>query len=501
MYYCKAKIKVGDQEYSCNSKAGPNDYCILHDDDPNKDKKDFIIAVRDIIYNPAIDPSRLRGTVFNTTDGLFNKNISNRLILDGATFNCDVEIKNIHIQNTSSFRNVTFNGKFNCRDLNIIERCEFDDVNFNGKTLMHNVQFHSGVYFNKMECSDEICFDNVQFNKGNCVYSDCVFHSDSSFKKVACSDVLKYSNVEFYGILVLEDCHMRKGLEMDNVYCYSESMFRDIHVSFRMLFNMCTLSGEASFPVTNLPSETYFINVSFLGNTDFDKEYNIGPKNLIFKNCNMQGVYMKTLPFLNGDSVEIQDCKWPKKGRIRRRHIINDENRAEEYDLVKRIYRKLHEHYYKLSDFRLASDFYIGFLTANRKASNIPFPARMLNWLYGVFAQYGESYTRPFLAILVMWFIAPLLLLLMGVQLDPNMGEVKYTLALGLDDFILLTTDYWKTFIYNISLSTLFRGAELRPHITSWPHALICIETLLNAVFVSFMVVGIRRQFVPKKPV
>jgi hypothetical protein len=156
-----------------------------------------------------------------------------------------------------------------------------------------------------------------------------------------------------------------------------------------------------------------------------------------------------------------------------------------------RIYRKLHESYYNRSEFdNYADEFYVSLMVAKRKATKGNWAGKFANLIYSVLSRYGQSISRPLIALLVMWAVVPVILLWLGIRLEPN----------GEDVLFRTWEEYFKTIQLNFSLSTLVRSSELRPPITSVQNTILLIETFLNALLGSFIGLGIRRKFAPRKP-
>lgn len=176
-----------------------------------------------------------------------------------------------------------------------------------------------------------------------------------------------------------------------------------------------------------------------------------------------------------------------------------DEDESPRSSKILRFYRDLHKYYYDLSNYSLASDCYVSFMVMKRRTTKRRILARFFDWCYEKLSLYGESVLRPVIALFVLWILCTTLLLQMGIKFEANGDFIRRSLF-GKEPFFL-SLDFVKTLFLNFLLSTLLRVGEARPSAVSLQSVIIVVETLLNALLVSFLFIGVRRHFTPKKPI
>lgn len=279
--------------------------------------------------------------------------------------------------------------------------------------------------------------------------------------------------------------------------------------------NKTTFHGYLNLGMIDLAGSPRFNRVDFLGTTTMPR-IKFPTKRIDFRFCDMTGVLMCGLPDIKEpDSGEpctvLESCEWARKKWLwfQDRHCVRDEQENDYSHRLLQVYRKLHSHYYSDSEFTLSGDFYVGFMTTNRKVRK-RWLSKAIDVFYAFLSRYGQSFVRPLVALFLLWLLVPTVLLQLGVVIEEgsktSVCEPILTLSFDnfrphVDSFILLTSNFWKVVAINMSLSTLIRSSELRPDLASWQSVILLVETLLNGVLIAFIALGIRRTFSPKKPV
>ena len=62
------------------------------------------------------------------------------------------------------------------------------------------------------------------------------------------------------------------------------------------------------------------------------------------------------------------------------------------------------------------------------------------------------------------------------------------------------STDFLRVLVVNIASASFFKAGGFGPHPFSAQSIVLNVETALNLLFGGFLVLAIRRQFAPKKP-
>lgn len=463
---CSFNKEVNGKRHQCN-RLTENQFCVLHDPNLDRHTNLFISAIKDTLFADNYEECDFRGVKFpQQIDQFKDAEILKPAFFDGATFLATTNFANTHFKNICSFASAIFEKTADFAKTTFHDKCTFEGVGFYGTAHFNGVTFLGESNFNKGEFRTDTFFDEAEFHEKTS-FDNRIFHTDCSFKSAKF-----FKNVNF----------------------------KDTNFSRNLDFYKTEFNGVTKFTKTVIHGRPKFESTIFAGDTTFKNEFRKLP--VFLKNCNLNGLNILGLPKIE-DELHFENCKWPRKKYYFRngRTIIHDEEKQKPNEVIVDIYRKLHEYYYKKSYFDLSREFYVGFMISMRKASKWDFGKKALDFTYSTISKYGESIRRPLVAIIMLWLLCPILLLYNGIKLDPDTDKLTEIIFSYDGSLVFLMEDYWKTFLLNISYSTLFRSDALRPSITSIQHAILLIETLLNAILISFLVLGIKRHFVPKKPI
>jgi len=505
MAYCKAKYRIGGELVACKREAEDSEYCILCDPNPQKDHERFFKIIENILNNESALEFDLRGIqFFEFRKNIFRRNTEKKLILDGSTFCCEVNIDQMEIRQPISFKNVVFKKKFSYKDLKFSVGHEFNNIEFEGPVDLINIVFKSNVGFQKITFHNACHFDNVRAECKSLLIQQTNFQGGVTFERLYINGGCRIEHSSFkQGAFFQDYCQFIGGFSLVDIVFDKEVHFTNIFSTCGFFIDNVRFNDSTNFISVDLPNDSIseFKDTIFNGKADLSGIKDNPHSSIRFLKCNLAGLNIRTIPFIE-DGAEFVDCRWRRNRAYSFfRRKIQDENEKPRDKKLVQIYRRLHKYYYELSEFDTASDFYVGFQISKRKCGSINPLKKFLSGFYSIFSKYGESFMRPMFALLIIWSIVPLILLYIGVGLDNQSNNLtKYSFYLD-GSFLPLTSDYWKAVLYNISLSTIFRSSEMAPPITSWQHFIILIEMLLNGLFVTFIIIGIRRQFVPKRPI
>jgi len=147
-----------------------------------------------------------------------------------------------------------------------------------------------------------------------------------------------------------------------------------------------------------------FRNCEFIGQADLAVRVKDNVSGLKFAHCNLEGLVIGTLP-RNDIAVEFtnirkwyEERKWYQWPRKKIRDEVSESNEP-----IKVIdsYRYLEKYFYDHSDFGLARHFYVGQMVGFRRDPNFDWSARLMNRLYQLFFNFGESILRPVCLLLL----------------------------------------------------------------------------------------------------
>jgi uncharacterized protein YjbI with pentapeptide repeats len=443
----------------------------LHDSSLDKNLDLFNKAIEDTLNDTEAEDCDFRGVIFPySTESFSNIHLHKKIIFDKSQF---MKASNFHhskFDGGSSFENVIFNEIATFDTAYFGPNCNFSKAKFRRAAIFSNAIFEGVCSFQSCQFEFTINFNHTMF-LGKTNFNNCAFMQDSIF-----------TNTIFHNILDFQKAIFRRTVDFGNAEFLSNTSFADVQFFYPPYFNYTKFRGRASF----------------FGSSFSNKEVTLN-------RCDLSKLIFHGLPQI-GDGLLIKRCRWAKKfnlipsfGRI----FIEDEIVFPGSEKVIDKYRKLQKYFYDSCYFDLAREFYIGFMICKRKAAKRTFWVIVFDFIYSVISRYGESITRPILTLILMWLIVPIILLIFGIKLNPESPaslDTRFYITFDFKDFLLLTSEYWDAFKLNLSLSTIIRSNSLRPPITSWQNTILLIETFLNILFVSFIALGIKRHFTPRKP-
>lgn len=459
-----------DEKIECKRRIDSGQVCILHDNRVGKDQNEFFDELKNTLENPMDTVVDLRGVVFVGGYELFTQqNFQRKVLFDFAEF----------VIKVPTFTDIQFSKEISFRGTKFFKGVVFKNCDFFAEANFKMAEFSSA----------EARFVKTRFHK-NAVFSGAIFQSRTFFIDNCCFEKsADFSGTHVKSHMTIEDVLFKRGLNFDDSIIESSVRLTNVELSGKNLFTVKELKGN----------NFGFEKVKFLGLTDFDLlKFNSNAPPFI--DCDLKEV--RFLQMLDVDHIDqwnkpyIERCKWPRKKYwfVSGRKIVADEMHGADQHKLLKLYKYLHKKFYMNSEYQLALEFYVGFMIQKRKLQKGERLAKLLDGFYSLFSRYGESISRPFWALILMWLLVPILLLQLGIKLDTtDVIETKFPSA--------NLTDYFRTVSLNIQLSTLVRSSELRPAITSWQSTILFFETVLNALFVGFFALGIRRRSVPKKPI
>ncbi len=359
------------------------------------------------------------------------------------------------------------------------------------KIFFDNSIFYGNANFRGQQFTNFASFRSVNF------YGEADFGDDSNpyEKQTKFSDTVVFSNTTFHKRTSFRSCIFGKNPE------FFGTIFKDI-----LVFAWCKF-------IYDYPKPILFNNVEFQNNTDFQLEINGEIPGIEFSSCNLEGLNFSTLPkdYIPIIFKDIKKWNEKKKWYHFNRNKINDESDANKNPIILiSLYRYLEKYFYTNSDPSLAKDFRIGHLIALRKDKNYNGISKFINFIYDSTSKFGMSIWRPITILLFTLIIFPLALLFSGISIPVVKGkevqtkDVNYEITNTYPTIELYSefwSDYRNCFILNISISTLDRNNKFSPLPNSASRIILIVETLIIIIYVSFLVIAVRRKFTPVKPI
>lgn len=369
----------------------------------------------------------------------------------------------------------------------------FDHAQFLGNADFFGVKFSGNAHF----CRTEFL--------GSAIFYVTKFLGDTDFTGAQFRGLADFSVSRFAGKADFRDADFSK-----------EGRFRSTLFKRWVDFSGC-VSREGCRLFFN--REELDDNEMFLGGAAFCYFAMFETRKIAFRKVSLE----KCL-FLETHVGEAQfiDVKWPLKGKCFKRKAVYDEvspgvkwldweanqykaqigePQKYDYSLIAQVYRWLQANYISNYRFPEAGDFYIGEREMMRKAKGKIRQFFCTDFLYLIISRYGESFTLPFLWLLLTLLAFPAILLFGGINLDydsqiTGLAEtVNYDWTWSPKDLLLLKSDYWNTLAVNLSFVT-FHRSEITTYLPQiLQRAMVNLQILLVIALAAFFLLALRRKF------
>jgi hypothetical protein len=368
------------------------DFCILHSQDPEKNKEEFDKA---LAAHSKKNPGKFSHFVFPGICDYFS----------GLTFDTEVDFSHATFTVSADFSNAIFTKRTNFMYAKFAGTAvaNFTDAKFNDGADFTNSNFHNEARFSCVNFAGQADFSYVEFAR-QADFFGSTFAGETGFYEAAFGEA-RFCESTF--------CRARfSGARFDkevNFFCATFNAQADFYeANFAVGADFSgvkfTREKEAIFRGTRFLGRTLFASRAEEGQTvpifsgaavDF-REVIIEPLGaLVFRNADLQ-----QWRFLHTDlrKAEFTEVKWlRKRGRLR----VYDEDvelpkgETRKWSHVERLYRELKQNYEDRRNFEQGGDFHYGEKEMRRRNCETPLGRRFLLWLYWLVSGYGERCLRP----------------------------------------------------------------------------------------------------------
>jgi len=462
---CGHQFQAGNQEIKCTRPAVIQGWCIIHAPAGAKRPE----AVRKALETELEDT---RSQVVDLRGGLFADDIFSNLTFD---------------------KRVLF-------DRTYFQRCRMASTTFVDTCSFKNVTFDDGVEWQELRFNKDLIMTGCIMEKGHINFKDLTVLGTFDLHLAASNADIAFKGLNVAGRADLREMRIRDCLIFSSGTRFQGSAaFDDARIGQSVQFSDTVFEGDASLDISAPAQGATFRSVQFLGRTTFSAAMS-GSAAPSFVDCNMQGARVLSIPFFSQGTEQVpvfQNCIWPRKrywgfqGRL----YVADEEDGEESLWLLQYYHRFHQQYYNLKDFESATEFYVSYMVTKRKVRKGNIWAKLFDYAYSLLSRYGESIKRPLVPLLSMWVIVPAVLCVLNVVSVDDFKNASGTQYVGPDG-----PTYWQMFMANLSWTSFDRAGLSKLGAGSVGHAIIFAETLLNILFLAFIALGVRRTFVPKKP-
>ncbi len=410
---------------------------------------------------------------------------------------------------------------------------------FSAATFVQNASFHEAkfareAYFSWVKFSQQAYFHNAMFMQyanfsGAEFIQDAVFVEATFMQDISLDDASFTQNAYFSRATFKQDAYFTRATFTREVY-FDKTAFEKISE-----FSGATFERRAEFRGTRFRDNNEAQPGPLFSLARFEKPelvlfYKTYLGQALFHNCDVSRVQFSSVQWRGRQEnnkrmvfEEVLDTKGEAVGALR----TDDDNPNERnYDLIAELYQQLKKNYDDKRDYWTAGDFHYGEMEMKRLSSPCRNP--VLRWLhrnlglaawYQYASDYGESYVKPFLRLLLVLALFAIIYPACGLhRVSSEKGSpprpVVQTSAVTTDtseinyaNFFQFLTAYQngnlrgtvgffvQSAMTSVSAASLRRDfADYEPQSVLGRFAAL-VELLLTSTLVALFLLAVRRQF------
>ena len=374
--------------------------CILHSQDPNKDKNLFDNALAE----HGARTNDLSRVVFPEYMNFIDLTFTQGANFGHATFTHGANFGHAMFAEAAYFGDATFTQEASFSVATFAEEAYFFAATFKGNANLNRATFTQEAEFSCATFTQEAYF-------GDATFEGAVNFVDARFTGVA-----YFGDATFEGRVSFRSARFAEEAYFAAATFTQEADFNAARFKGKANFRGATFTQEADFSDATFTGKTMFNHARFRGRTFFSssqgdngsskslpgfeldfRQVTIEPLDAI----SFRDVDLRRWRFLGTDlrKVEFANVTWPRKGgrfRVYDEDVKLEEGETRAYAHIERLYRQLKQNYEDQKDYERASDFHYGekeMRRANKKGS--PRGLRLLLTLYWLLSGYGERWVRP----------------------------------------------------------------------------------------------------------
>lgn len=445
-----------------------------------------------------------------------------RAYFNGATFSQEVSFNSVTFSAKVLFDTATCAQRADFRGGTFTQGAQFRETTFSGETEFAWAKFIEDTDFYKARFMHETHFDWATFSQGGDFRSG-LFKERANFRRATFTQGAGFWETEF-----------EKGVDFVGTVFTQRAHFNSTKFGELVDFARAQFLGAAEFASTRFRADGKLIPGPAFSSTEFSK-----PELVLF-----QKTHLSQALFHNCDisKVTFSSVDWRQRAGRGKRMVFeeevdlseataialkpkNDDPNERDYSLIAETYQQLKKNYDERKDYWTANDFHYGEMEMKRLHSRRRnFLARWLHRHLGLIAmykcasEYGNSYVRP--AILLLLVFATFTLLFPWAGLDRSQGANQSIFVSAGQSADISTpqselryrhfSDYVNAFqgrkwlgvaaFFGNSLMTTLSVAGFQKELRyepsyPWGRALALLELLLTSTLVALFLLALRRQF------
>lgn len=492
--------------------------------------KQFWTEFDKVLANPCIGYADFTRFVFPPADSLqYIRSISAKCVFNWVKFTGIVNFSYVRFEEDAQFFEAAFAGEANFLHASFSGSAFFGGAVFKGKAEFYYAEFAGKANFHKAIFEETVTFQHACFVQA-AKFNEAKFHKLAMLSSMSFDAAVDYSDCGFFGSAFLDEVTFK-----DNA-CFDRTWFtKDIS------FTSTVFTGDVRFLATIFEKLVNFREAKFLAGTTFrrikfgikDREPAASfafarfekPGAVIFDDVNLGNVLfhdsdLSALTFTpsavwrtrdRGTSVmvfeEIAPLTEPWSASLKL------ENGQRNYGLIAQMYQQLKRNYDSRLDYWTANKFHYAEMEMQRVAVPISGwflgirqwwqPRFSLVAWYKYASNYGNSYARPAVCLLVSVVLFAVLFPLAGMEQAHPSGNISRVYTYG--SIFSRKASFRETagaelkllldgFLVAIDTAAFQKQSEYVP---AYPagHSLVVVETIVTSALLALFLLAIRRQF------
>jgi uncharacterized protein YjbI with pentapeptide repeats len=529
--------------------------CLMHSNDPHKSESDFQEEIKSILESKEYGVADFTRFVFRTTD-FMGQEFKAPVVFEHATFlehafflNAvflrDANFEQAHFFSSVNFREAEFKQEANFRHAKFQNSADFHkgkfsgsasfyEANFADETLFLGTMFEDSVYFRKATFTKLVNFVGAKFKLG-------AFFSEATFKQKSNFTVAKFlESADFSGVTFEQEAQFNNARFTDNAYFYQTTFVQDAE------FTAVIFTQNVYFSKAKFEQKADFRGAKFCGPVDFrETEFNRDEKLIpgpIFSLAEFSkpelvvfyNTYLGRALFQNCDvsKMTFWTVEWRKRKNNKKWMLFEevvdlasaedlrpkkDVSLDRDFRSIAEVYQQLKKNFDDRKDYWTAGDFHYGEMEMKRLSSRAKWSKarwlirhfRLVAW-YRYASEYGESYMRPGLWLLVVLLTFGLLFPVSGLRYDPakdrdgnatNLQAVVLTYKSPLFPGQPASERHraqWRlggnSLLSSLQIAAFQKELAYQP-VNSKGRTLVLLEMLLTSILGALFFLAINRQF------
>ena len=260
-----------------NADADPQaGLCILHSEDPNKDKKEFEIkleehrknGIDDYTYFVFPDKIFFNAITFKREADFSGATFTKEASFFGATFNKETNFNKTKFNKEANFGSTKFVKEANFRRSTFTKEANFRRATFTKEADFRVATFTREAYFIGNTFSEGACFSGAKFTKEG-TFSSTKFNKVADFRVAAFAEEAAFHGATFTNDANFYKAKFTKEADFSRATFTEEANFRITKFTAEVNFHRTTFTKEADFCDATFTDKADFREATFIKGANF----------------------------------------------------------------------------------------------------------------------------------------------------------------------------------------------------------------------------------------